>query len=40
MEVLLLAASYGTELEFMVQGEDEQEAWSAIHELISNGFYE
>lgn len=38
--VMTLAAEQGAELELEVDGEDEDEAFEAIKELISNGFGE
>ena len=38
--ILLLAASYGTELEFTVRGSDEIEAVEAIESLVRNRFGE
>ncbi len=38
--ILLLAASYGTELEFTVRGSDEIEAAEAIESLVRNRFGE
>lgn len=40
LSVLTLAAAKGTELRLNVEGADEQEALSAIEEIISNGFGE
>lgn len=40
MGVMMLAASKGTELELVVEGEDEQRARDAIVELINNRFDE
>ncbi|WP_261844109.1 HPr family phosphocarrier protein [Aliamphritea ceti] len=40
MSVMMLAASKGTELTISTDGEDEQEALSAIVELINNRFDE
>ncbi len=38
--ILLLAASYGTELEFTVRGSDEIEAAESIESLVRNRFGE
>ncbi|MCW8945682.1 MAG: HPr family phosphocarrier protein [Sedimenticola sp.] len=40
MEVMMLAASQGTELTLTTEGEDEQEAASALEALISDRFGE
>ncbi len=40
MGVMMLAAETGSELEFVVEGKDEQQALDAIIELIENKFYE
>ncbi|MFP8967084.1 HPr family phosphocarrier protein [Pokkaliibacter sp. CJK22405] len=40
MSVMLLAASVGTELEFILDGEDEDAAWEAIKTLIEDRFDE
>lgn len=40
MGVMMLAAEPGSELEFIVVGDDEKEALEAIQELIRNNFYE
>lgn len=40
MGVMMLAAEPGSELEFIVEGEDEKDAIKAIRELIANNFYE
>lgn len=40
MGVMMLAASKGTELELIVDGEDEAEAIEALEHLISNKFGE
>lgn len=40
LSVLTLAAGKGTELDLNIEGEDEQEAFSAIEQLILNGFGE
>jgi len=40
MGVMMLAASQGTELELIIEGEDEQQADNAICELINNYFEE
>ncbi len=40
LSVLTLAASKGVELEFEVEGEDEEQAFAAIQEIFKNGFGE
>ncbi len=40
MGVMLLAASQGTELTLIIDGEDEQEAFKALHELVQQRFGE
>lgn len=40
MGVLTLAAEAGSEIEVIVDGEDQEEALTAIEELIENKFYE
>lgn len=40
MAVMLLAASKGTELEIIAEGDDETEAMDAILQLINNKFDE
>ena len=40
LSVLTLAAGKGTELDLSIEGDDEQAAFSAIEQLISNGFGE
>lgn len=40
MGVMMLAASRGTEIEIIVEGPDEEEAISALSELINNRFGE
>lgn len=40
MAVMMLAASKGTELELMVDGSDEQQACTALRELIEDYFGE
>lgn len=40
MSVLMLAASQGTELSVTVAGNDADEAWNAVAELINNRFDE
>lgn len=40
MGVMMLAATKGTQVELMVEGEDEVEAMKAITELIANRFGE
>ena len=40
MGVMMLAASKGTEIELVISGADEQQALSALTELINNRFDE
>jgi phosphocarrier protein len=40
MGVMMLAAEPGSEIVFQISGEDEEQAFDAIKELISNNFYE
>ena len=40
MGIMMLAASKGTELELVVEGDDEERAMAAIVELINNRFDE
>lgn len=40
MGVMMLAAEPGSEIEFVIEGEDEKEAFDAIVELIEKNFYE
>lgn len=40
MSVLMLAASQGTELSVTITGNDANEAWQAVAELINNRFDE
>lgn len=40
LSVLTLAAARGTELKLNVEGEDEQESFTAVEEIIKNGFGE
>lgn len=40
MDMMLLAAHKGTEVELIVKGEDEQEAIAALETLIKNRFGE
>jgi len=40
MGIMMLAASKGTELELIVEGEDEQAAMTAIVDLVDNKFGE
>lgn len=40
MGIMMLAASQGTELELIVEGDDEQAACAAIEALINNRFDE
>ena len=40
MNLLLLGASVGTELVLTTEGEDEDEAFTSVCELVNAGFYE
>ncbi|MBN2425483.1 MAG: HPr family phosphocarrier protein [Calditrichaceae bacterium] len=40
MGVMMLAAEKGSEITLIIEGDDEQEAFNAINELINNSFYE
>ncbi len=40
MGIMSLAASKGTELDILVEGEDEAEAMQALVELVESGFEE
>ena len=40
MGVMMLAAEFGTELTFSLNGDDEQEAWVKIVELFEKNFHE
>ena len=40
MGVMMLAAEKGSEIILIIEGDDEQEAFKAITELINNRFYE
>ncbi len=40
MSVMMLAASKGTELDFVIEGEDEHNAWDAMKTLINDFFGE
>ncbi|HHJ53832.1 MAG TPA: HPr family phosphocarrier protein [Caldithrix abyssi] len=40
MGVMMLAAEPGSELEFVIDGPDEEQAMEAIMDLIKNNFYE
>ena len=40
MGVMMLAAAKGTEIDLKVEGEDEQEAFSAVKDLIDDKFGE
>ncbi len=40
MGVMMLAAEPGSELEFVIDGPDEEQAMKAILDLIKNNFYE
>jgi len=40
MGVMMLAAEPGSELEFVIDGPDEEQAMEAILDLIKNNFYE
>jgi phosphocarrier protein len=40
MGIMMLAAEPGSEITLLVEGEDEQEAFDALNDLISQKFYE
>jgi phosphocarrier protein len=40
MGVMMLAAEPGSEIVFRIEGDDEQDAFDAIIDLIKNNFYE
>jgi len=40
MEVMMLAAVYGTQIKLIVEGEDEIEAALEIENIFINGFFE
>jgi phosphocarrier protein len=40
MGIMMLAAEPGSEIKLLVEGEDEQEAFAALKDLISQKFYE
>lgn len=40
MGVMMLAAESGSELDFIIDGSDEEQALTAISELIEHKFYE
>jgi phosphocarrier protein HPr len=40
MGIMMLAAEPGSEIVVLIEGEDEQEAFDALKELISQKFYE
>jgi len=40
MGVMMLAASKGSEIELIIEGDDEQQTYDAIKELINNKFGE
>jgi phosphocarrier protein len=40
MGIMMLAAEPGSEIKLLVEGEDEQEAFAALSDLISQKFYE
>jgi phosphocarrier protein HPr len=40
LSVLTLAAAKGTELDLKIEGEDEEQAFQSICEIIANGFGE
>ena len=40
MSVMMLAAAKGSTVQFEIEGDDEQDAWTAISELINNYFDE
>ena len=40
MGIMMLAAEPGSEITLLITGEDEQQAFEALKELISQKFYE
>ena len=40
MGIMMLAAEPESEIQLIIEGEDEKEAFSALRELIENKFYE
>lgn len=40
MGIMMLAAEPGSEITLLINGEDEQQAFDALNELISHKFYE
>jgi len=40
MGIMMLAAEPDSEIQLIIEGEDEKEAFSALKELIENKFYE
>ncbi len=40
MGVMMLAAEPGSELLFLIEGSDEEQAFNALRELIEKNFYE
>ncbi|MCK4560156.1 MAG: HPr family phosphocarrier protein [Calditrichia bacterium] len=40
MGIMMLAAEPGSEITLLIEGEDEEEAFTALNELISQKFYE
>jgi phosphocarrier protein len=40
MGIMMLAAEPGSEITLLIEGEDEEEAFEALKELISQKFYE
>ena len=40
MSLLMLAAPVGSELQLEVSGEDEDDAYDAVCEVVNAGFYE
>ena len=40
MGIMMLAAEPGSEIQLIIEGEDEKEAFLALKELINNKFYE
>ena len=40
MSLLMLAAPVGSEIHLSVEGEDEEEAFDAVCEVVNAGFYE
>jgi phosphocarrier protein HPr len=40
MGVMMLAASQGTQIELLIEGDDAEEAWDALESLINDRFGE